>query len=127
MVSSEGLHEKTIRLREEVHFAKGARNLDATARAVVKEVAELLRLNPQVKKLTVEGNASNDEPRAAELAKARADAVVAELVRLKVDPERLVPYSYGDTKPVADNTTPEGRERNRRVVFVVAELETRPP
>jgi OOP family OmpA-OmpF porin len=115
-----GVRDKEVRLQEQVRFAKGARSVDAKGREVLAEVAKLLGWNPQVRKLAVQAHASSDEARAAELSKARADAVVAELVKLKVDAERLVAESYGDTRPVADNKTEEGREKNRRVRFVVA-------
>ncbi|MBI5014307.1 MAG: OmpA family protein [Deltaproteobacteria bacterium] len=46
----------------------------------------------------------------------RADAVVAYLVdRYGIDPRRLSSKGYGFSKPVADNETPEGRQKNRRI------------
>jgi K(+)-stimulated pyrophosphate-energized sodium pump len=45
----------------------------------------------------------------------RAKNVMAELVKLGVDPSRLEAQGYGDEHPVADNNTEEGRQLNRRI------------
>jgi outer membrane protein OmpA-like peptidoglycan-associated protein len=51
------------------------------------------------------------------LSQHRADAVISYLVENHQIPLRriITPYGYGKTNPIADNTTPEGREQNRRV------------
>ena len=55
-----------------------------------------------------------------ELSSARAHAVVHYLAKNQgADPERLSAIGYGEYQPVADNTTPEGRAENRRVVIAV--------
>ena len=55
-----------------------------------------------------------------ELSSARAHAVVHYLTKNQgADPERLSAIGYGEYQPVADNTTPEGRAENRRVVIAV--------
>ena len=40
------------------------------------------------------------------------------MVKMGIDASRLTTKGYGDTKPVSDNTTPEGKFNNRRVEFV---------
>ena len=37
------------------------------------------------------------------------------------DPERFVAVGYGDTRPIADNSTEEGRQKNRRIEFIALE------
>jgi chemotaxis protein MotB len=50
------------------------------------------------------------------LGAARASSVVRELLNSgEVDPSQVTAVSKGETSPVADNTTPEGREKNRRI------------
>jgi len=49
------------------------------------------------------------------LSKERAEAVMAEIVKLGIDSSRLEAEGYGDQFPVADNATEEGRQKNRRV------------
>ncbi|MCW3150326.1 flagellar motor protein MotD [Stutzerimonas stutzeri] len=55
-----------------------------------------------------------------ELSAARAGSVVRMLAADGVAPSRLAAVGYGEFQPVADNATPEGRARNRRVVLVVS-------
>jgi uncharacterized repeat protein (TIGR01451 family) len=50
-----------------------------------------------------------------QLAQARASAVMDYLVQSGIDPSRLVATGYGPFKPIATNSTPEGRSKNRRV------------
>jgi outer membrane protein OmpA-like peptidoglycan-associated protein len=55
-----------------------------------------------------------------DLGKKRADAVSRYLIlQKKVDPMRVTPVSYGESAPVADNSSPQGRAKNRRVEILV--------
>ena len=56
-----------------------------------------------------------------DLSQRRADAVLAYLVGLGADANRFVVVAFGEEKPVADNSTPEGRARNRRIEFTALE------
>ena len=51
------------------------------------------------------------------LSQLRADAVKTALLSRKVLVKKLVPVGYGETLPIADNQTEEGREINRRIEF----------
>jgi outer membrane protein OmpA-like peptidoglycan-associated protein len=53
------------------------------------------------------------------LSRNRAKAVVAELVKKGVSPDRLSAQGYGEDNPVADNSTAEGRAQNRRAAMAV--------
>lgn len=55
-----------------------------------------------------------------ELSAARAGSVVRMLAAQGVNPSRLAAVGYGEFQPVADNSTAEGRARNRRVILVVS-------
>jgi outer membrane protein OmpA-like peptidoglycan-associated protein len=115
----------TVRILEGIQFRRGGRALDTRGEALVKEIAKLLKDNPGLK-IAVEGHASADEASAAKLSKARAEAVVSALRKLDVDPSRLVVESYGAERPIPDDGTKGGPERNRRVDFKVIE-ECPPP
>lgn len=54
-----------------------------------------------------------------ELSSARASAVLARIISRGVEPKRLSVAGYGDTNPIADNNTQEGRALNRRVDIVI--------
>lgn len=60
---------------------------------------------------------SGDVQRNLELSQKRADAVKAYLVGKGIAATRLTSRGYGQDNPIADNATPEGREKNRRVEF----------
>jgi len=53
------------------------------------------------------------------LSQARAEAVRTYLTNHGVAPDRMVAKGFGETQPIAANTTPEGREQNRRVVIAI--------
>ena len=55
-----------------------------------------------------------------DLGKKRADAVGRYLVtQKKLDPVRVVPVSYGESNPASDNSSPQGRAKNRRVEILI--------
>jgi len=56
------------------------------------------------------------------LSKDRANAVVVYLLKKKIDERRIAHNGYGRTLPVATNDTEEGREKNRRVEFVITKM-----
>ena len=52
------------------------------------------------------------------LSQERAEAIVAKLVEMGIDESRLTASGKGSSEPIADNSTDEGRAKNRRVEFV---------
>jgi outer membrane protein OmpA-like peptidoglycan-associated protein len=58
-----------------------------------------------------------------ELSGKRAESVVQELVRRKIDPGRIKSRGAGFTVPVGDNATEEGRSANRRTEFVITKVD----
>lgn len=56
------------------------------------------------------------------LSQARVDAVVAYWVEAGIDPERIRAFGLGESQPIADNTTPDGKQINRRVEFTITGL-----
>lgn len=85
----------------------------------IAEVLTLLQQNPQLR-LAVQGHTDNvgTAPHNQQLSTARARAVVAELTKAKIDTSRLKAAGFGQSKPLADNTTEQGRAKNRRVELV---------
>jgi OOP family OmpA-OmpF porin len=102
------------------NFATGSATLSEEATALLDEAAALLIDNPSTS-LIVEGHTDDQGGEEANLAlsQARAQAVADYLVAAGVSADRLTAVGFGETRPVADNATPEGRAQNRRIDFVV--------
>jgi outer membrane protein OmpA-like peptidoglycan-associated protein len=63
------------------------------------------------------GNGANAVAVNQTLSEQRADAVRTQLISMGIDESRLTTKGYGETQPIADNATPEGRANNQRVEF----------
>ena len=87
--------------------------------ALIGEVAAMMQKNPALK-FRIEGHTDNVGNKAANLtlSRGRAAAVKAALVARGIAAPRLTSDGFGDTKPVADNNTEDGRSQNRRVELV---------
>ncbi len=86
---------------------------------VLEEVASVLKRAPQLA-VTIEGHTDNlgDADANRALSEARARAVVQWLGQNGIEASRLHAEGFGPDRPVAPNTTPEGRARNRRVDII---------
>jgi outer membrane protein OmpA-like peptidoglycan-associated protein len=101
-------------------FRVGSAELSQDAMSLLDEAVEILADNTATV-LTVEGHTDDvgsDEDNLA-LSEARAQAVVDYLVAGGIDAARLTAIGYGESRPIADNDTAEGRSENRRIQFVV--------
>ena len=67
--------------------------------------------------ITGHTDASGDESWNRQLSRARAQAVADHIVQRGIDPQRLIVSGLGSSVPVADNSTAQGRELNRRIEF----------
>jgi chemotaxis protein MotB len=118
----------TVNILDRVLFDSGEADLKPAGAAVLRKVAAILALHPNLK-IHVIGHTDNVRIRAAarnrfpsnwELSTARATAAVRFLTEnAGVDPRRLGAVGYGEFRPVADNATPEGRARNRRIAITI--------
>jgi len=104
-----------------VHFATDKYDLDAEARSILDKLAAIFYENPDTKILVVGHTDSvGSEEYNMKLSEKRAKAVTNYFTQVKGLPEsRFVTQWYGETKPIYDNETPEGRAKNRRVNIVI--------
>lgn len=102
-----------------INFETGKSSLKPEAEPIIMQIAAMLKQNPALK-ISVEGHTDNvgNEKSNQTLSESRANAVVSELVSKGIDKSRLKYKGWGQTKPVTDNTTEEGKRKNRRVEIV---------
>lgn len=106
--------------RRKIRFESGSATLTADSRGVLDALAGIVRRCPQ-SRVEIAGHTDADGSDVAnqKLSEARANTVLDYLVRSGVFASRLVANGYGETEPLEDNSTGEGRARNRRIEFRV--------
>ena len=102
-----------------INFDTGKATIRPDSEPVLNEVAKMLQANSSWAML-VAGHTDNNGGKEMNLglSRQRAEAVTAWLAGHGVDKARLVPAGFGDTRPLAENTNEEGRQKNRRVDLV---------
>jgi len=101
---------------DSIEFATGKADLVGESSKRLDVVVEYMTHKKSVK-IEIGGYTDNvgDKAKNKALSQKRADAVRAYLVSKGIDGERINAVGYGDADPVAPNTTPEGRQQNRRI------------
>jgi outer membrane protein OmpA-like peptidoglycan-associated protein len=115
------VYEVTIS-EDQGNFKLGQADLPADAKARIDEVVNQLKANPNGAYIEVEGHTDSTGPKEFndKLGLERAEAVKHYLYEQHQIPlHRINVISYGPEKPIAPNTTREGRAKNRRVVIKV--------
>lgn len=112
-----------IEIKSEMLFSSGEARLKSEVIPVLSNMATIMSTfnNP----IQVEGFTDNQPiktlafPSNWELSAARAASVVHLLMRKGIEPGRMSATGYAEFKPVADNSTQEGRQQNRRVMIII--------
>ncbi|MEO0311175.1 MAG: hypothetical protein RIQ89_832 [Bacteroidota bacterium] len=98
-------------------------DVKGTSEAELNKVLVFMVKNKNLK-IELSGHTDNtgDKNYNLSLSQKRADAVLKKLIAMGVDGSRIVAKGYGDTKPVAENKTEEGRSQNRRTELMITEI-----
>lgn len=116
-----------VEIKEKIKFAYNDDKILSESYGLLDEIADVIKKNPQVKKIEIGGHASSegDDGKNMDLSKRRANSVMAYLTgKGGVGGDHLVAKGFGETKPlVTPDDTEDKRETNRRVEFLVLELE----
>jgi outer membrane protein OmpA-like peptidoglycan-associated protein len=104
-----------------ITFQSGSATLTETSLPVIDELASDLNICPEAS-VHVEGHTDADgaEDLNLALSVARAEAVVEALIARNVDLERLYAEGFGESRPIADNGTRDGKAANRRIAFSIS-------
>jgi OOP family OmpA-OmpF porin len=107
---------------DRLQFDSGSATLRPESQEQLRNIAEILRAYPPVH-LKIGGYTDNSGDPAAnlQLSQQRAEAVKQNLIGLGVSADRLESEGYGDQYPVGDNSTEEGRQKNRRIALRVTQ------
>lgn len=102
-----------------INFETGKSTIKPESQSIVDQMTDMLKANP-VLKVSIEGHTDNVGTPAAnqKLSQERAAALVNALVAKGIDKTRLASKGWGQTKPAADNSTEDGKAKNRRVEIV---------
>jgi OmpA-OmpF porin, OOP family len=113
-----------IEIKKQIKFATGsAKIVGAESEKILDEVGQALKDTPSIKKVRIEGHTDSvgDDAKNLKLSQNRANSVMAALIKRKVDPGRLEAVGFGETKPIASNSTVAGKAENRRTEFNIVE------
>ena len=117
----------TMDVVDKILFDSGESTVKEEGLAVLKRVVDILK-NVKDKNIRVEGHADNVKiigklakkyPTNWDLSYARAINVTKYLQQEGIDPKVLSATAFGEYQPVADNSTPEGRAKNRRIAIIL--------
>ncbi|AFM03296.1 outer membrane protein/peptidoglycan-associated (lipo)protein [Bernardetia litoralis DSM 6794] len=100
---------------DNVLFETGKANLKNSSYKAIDELADAMKAKNTME-IEIAGHTDNIGDKAAnlKLSQERAEAVRHYLIKKGIDAHRITAKGYGDTKPVADNSTNAGKQQNRR-------------
>lgn len=102
-----------------IKFDVGKATIKPESMGVINSICQLMKEHPELK-FSVEGHTDSDGDDASNkiLSEKRAKAVADQLISMGIDASRLQSKGWGESKPLSDNSTAEGKANNRRVEFV---------
>lgn len=131
VVVHQNQHWLEVEIRTDILFTSGSALIAESARPVLGKLAVILAKYPNA--VRIEGHTDNVPittaafPSNWELSAARAASVVHLFNQSGIAAQRMSVAGYGEYRPVDDNATAQGRNRNRRVAIVVMEAPEQSP
>ena len=104
-----------------IEFETGSAALRGPSSEVLRRIATFLAAHPDVRARVeghTDGSGAADENQA--LSERRAESVMAALVALGVDPERITTVGFGSSRPLGPERTADDRARNRRIQLTLS-------
>lgn len=117
----------TVDVVDKILFDSGQAEIKPAGREVLQRVVDILvtvtdktiRVEGHTDNVPISGNLVKRFPTNWELSAARALTVTRALEKAGLDPSLLSAAAFGEHQPVADNATPEGRAKNRRIAIIL--------
>jgi OmpA-OmpF porin, OOP family len=118
------LVKNEVKINDKILFAFGKADIDPASEDLIKNIAEVIKENPQIEFLEVAGHADKvgADNTNVTLTKKRAEAVAKALAGLGIDKNRMRAAGYGRYCPVDPGDSEEAKEKNRRVEFKVMRM-----
>ncbi|HHH31610.1 MAG TPA: c-type cytochrome, partial [Polyangiaceae bacterium] len=110
-----------LQAQTRIEFRTASAELDPRSDILLRRIAGTLSGCPDTIRLRIDGHtdAQGEESNNLRLSRRRAASVRDRLIGLHVPPSRLLSHGYGEARPIADNGTAEGRQRNRRIALTL--------
>ncbi len=115
-----------VKAAQKITFEPGSASLSTDMRGLMDKIADVMK-DCQGVQMEIAGytDSQGREEMNERLSQARAEAVLSALLSRRILTENLIAKGYGESDPIADNATEEGREENRRIEFrLVTEAES---
>lgn len=122
------VRDNQIVINEKVQFEYDSAKILEVSHSLLDEVAKVIKEHPQIKRIEVQGHASAEgsDDYNMKLSDKRAKAVMKYLTgKAGIDKAMLQAKGMGETVPIADNETEDGKEKNRRVEFHILEQDVK--
>ncbi len=109
--------EDKIELRQKVEFDVAKATLLPESKTLLDQVVTIMKEHPEIEKIRIEGHTDSDASDAynLKLSNERAASVRAYLESKGIDGKRMESKGFGESKPIGDNSTEQGKDDNRRV------------
>ncbi|HEX8704390.1 MAG TPA: OmpA family protein [Myxococcaceae bacterium] len=114
------LQSNRIKINDTVHFDYNQATIQKRSYELLDKVARILVAHQEIIQVSIEGHTSSEGTAEynRSLSQRRAESVLNFLASRGVDKQRMVAKGHGEDRPVATNSTEEGRKANRRVEFL---------
>lgn len=119
--------KKTIEISEKIQFEIDKALLTYNSTRVLDDVVKFMKKHTEIKKVQIGGHtdSTGTPEKNMKLSDDRAASVKNYLIKKGIDKKRLESKGFGQTKPISDNKTDEGKYQNRRVEFKI--IDPAPP
>jgi OOP family OmpA-OmpF porin len=119
-IDLEKAKEGTISVLQNIFFDVDKYDLKPKSKTELEKILKFLQDNPSIR-VEISGHTDNTGSTVynKQLSQKRAQSVFDYLIQNGINSRQLVPKGYGSEQPIADNSTEEGKQKNRRIQFKI--------